>query len=183
MENNNQNNNDQINYTEPPKVKKTSELKKFFRKFFYNDFEAVKEKAVNKIIDGVKSTILDSVQAMLFGNTKPQQGKQNDIPKVSYWKAGQNSNQGYGRVGLYEYNNIMYATYEDAEEALNKLIELIRAYDSVSVEQYMSIVGKRGSYTDRKWGWTNLSTVRGPRCISPGTWVLDLPEPIPISIN
>jgi hypothetical protein len=58
----------------------------------------------------------------------------------------------------YEVNGIVFKTYEEAEGALIKLSNTIRDYQNVSVSDLYNLGGLTPSYSDYKYGWTELSS-------------------------
>jgi hypothetical protein len=71
--------------------------------------------------------------------------------------------------------DILLQTRVEAETVLERLYDLLREYDTVSVSDLYSLIGWTSSYVDQNWGWTSLggSTVRRVR----DGYVLDLPRP------
>lgn len=76
--------------------------------------------------------------------------------------------------GQHEFGEIVIATRGEAEDVLDRLIDLVREYDVATVSDLYELVGITGSFTDEKWGWTDLrgSSVRPIH----GGYVLDLPR-------
>lgn len=75
------------------------------------------------------------------------------------------------------YEDIVFETRADANRAISSMCDMIEAYDQVSIGDLFDAAGvSGGDYTDRRWGWTNISSAR----IIPvrGGYVLDLPKPI-----
>lgn len=78
----------------------------------------------------------------------------------------------------HDFREVVLADRGDAEDVLAGLVELIDSYDVATVQDFYSMVGVAGSFTDAKWGWTDL---RGARIASVrGGWLLDLPATEPI---
>lgn len=76
----------------------------------------------------------------------------------------------------HDFDEIVLSTRVEAEEVLDCLIDAIDKYDVVSVADLYELVGITGSFTDDKWGWSNLagSTVSHVRA----GFLLNLPRPI-----
>jgi hypothetical protein len=53
-------------------------------------------------------------------------------------------------------DDILLATRVEAETVVDRLYDLLRDYDSVTVADLHSLIGWSSSYTDQKWGWTDL---------------------------
>lgn len=66
----------------------------------------------------------------------------------------------------------------EAEGVLDNLRSLIDQYGSASVADYYEMLGRTGSYTDNKWGWTSLGSARIERVRN--GFVIDLPRAVVI---
>lgn len=74
----------------------------------------------------------------------------------------------------HEFDDLILATRGEAEDVVDQLIELIELYDQATVADLYSLVGFPGEFTDRSWGWYDLSSasVRHVR----GGYMLVLPK-------
>lgn len=59
-------------------------------------------------------------------------------------------------VRTQDIDDILLATRVEAETVVDRMYDLLRDYDTVSVADLHSLVGLSSSYTDQKWGWTDL---------------------------
>lgn len=75
----------------------------------------------------------------------------------------------------HNFDEIILATRVEADEVINRLVDLVDRYDSASVADLYELVGVSGNYTDDKWGWTDLDRV-GVSRVRDG-YLLDLPRP------
>lgn len=80
--------------------------------------------------------------------------------------------------GSHDFDEIILATRVEAEEVIDRLFELVARYQSASVADLYELVGVSGSYTDQKWGWTDLRGA-GVTRIRNG-YLLDLPKTEPL---
>ena len=94
-------------------------------------------------------------------------------PYVSSYRGGYSSPKSQS-AGIYR-----LASRVEAEEVLHNLKTLIHQYGHASVADYYEMVGKTGTYTDNKWGWTTLNHARIDRAPG-GGYVLTLPKATPI---
>ena len=73
-----------------------------------------------------------------------------------------------------ESNDIILSSKEEAERILEKLIDIIDQYESVSLADLNEVLGlAQMSHTDNKWGWTYLTNVEIRQTRS--GWLIDLP--------
>lgn len=78
----------------------------------------------------------------------------------------------------HEFDEILIQTRIEAEEALDRMFDLIARYEVASVKDFYELVGAKYEHTDEKWGWTDL---RGSAVIhTRHGYLLDLPKPQPI---
>jgi hypothetical protein len=75
-------------------------------------------------------------------------------------------------------DDIVLYTYAEAAEVIAQMQNCIESYDSVSVSDFYEMVGKTGTFTDEKWGWTDLTSAR-PQRVREG-YLISLPRPIPL---
>ncbi len=73
-------------------------------------------------------------------------------------------------------DDILLATRPEAELVVDRMYDLLRDYDTVTVADLHSLVGLSSSYTDQKWGWTDLQGTNVRR-VRDG-YVLDLPKTV-----
>ena len=78
-----------------------------------------------------------------------------------------------------DYESIYFDTRQDAERILSKLQSDIHKYGTVTIRDLFSYCGLKSSWTDAKYGWTNLDKARAFR-ERDGKYYLELPEPFPI---
>ena len=75
-------------------------------------------------------------------------------------------------------DDILLATRVEAETVVDRMYDLLREYEMVSVSDLYSLLGLSSSYTDQKWGWTNLQSL-DIRRVRDG-YILNLPKTIPL---
>ena len=78
-------------------------------------------------------------------------------------------------------NDVIFESYEDAANTLDRMVDYLETYGLVRVEDFFDLVGKSAPYTAQNWGWRSLSsatiiTVRGG-------YFIKLPTPIVIKEN
>jgi hypothetical protein len=78
----------------------------------------------------------------------------------------------------HDFDEIILATRGEAQEVLDRLFDLVARYETATVADLYELVGVTGSYTDDKWGWTDIRDADIKR-VSHG-YLLDLPKPEPI---
>ena len=81
----------------------------------------------------------------------------------------------------HDFEELVLRTRPEASMVLNRMIDTIQRYGTVSINDVYDMVGLSGNYTDDKFGWTLLDeTNSGIRRVRDG-YVLDLPQPEPLN--
>lgn len=191
---------------EPKKVEKvvTSEPirrkkplgKRFVETFVGGDAKGVAGYvAFDVLIPAAKDMVADAmsqgVERMLFGEARstsrrghgPRPGGSGGY--VSYNRYAPSSLRPEPRVGpsrraraTHDFDEIILATRVEAEEVIDRLFDLVSRYESATVADLYELVGVSGSYTDDKWGWTDIRGA-GVTRVRNG-YLLDLPRPEPL---
>jgi hypothetical protein len=78
----------------------------------------------------------------------------------------------------HDFDDIVLATRVEADEVIDRLFDLVSRYNSATVADLYELLGISGSFTDDKWGWTNLYGAKARRVT--GGYLLDLPRPEPL---
>ena len=141
------------------KVKKRSALS--------DDIQNIKSYVVmDVLIPAAKKAISDivtnGIDMILYpgGNGRPKRSNANHVSYRSYYD-NRDRDRRYdpetrSRRSSYSYDDIIIDTRAEAEEVLERIDELLDTYNVVSVADLYDLVGISCSYTDNKYGWTNL---------------------------
>jgi len=172
----------------PVKSRKKSEIQKFADVFIQEDAQNVKSYILlDVLVPAVKKAISDivtnGVDMILYGETGRTK-KSSAASKVSYrsYYDKRNDRQDYGsnriRTG-YDYDDVILDNRGEAEEVLSRMDELIATYGLVSVADFYDLVGITGSYTDNKYGWTDIRNASVVR-VRDG-YTIKLPRALPLN--
>ena len=141
------------------KVKKRSALS--------DDIQNIKSYVVmDVLIPAAKKAISDivtnGIDMILYpgGNGRPKRSNASHVSYRSYYD-NRDRDRRYdpetrSRRSSYSYDDIIIDTRAEAEEVLERMDELLDTYNVVSVADLYDLVGISCSYTDNKYGWTNL---------------------------
>lgn len=168
-------------------VKKKNEVKKFANLFIPDDVSNVKSYIVfDVVVPTIKKTILEIMELVLLNGDVSRTTKQR-LPgsRVSYSSYSDRDRPGvrspspirYNKPG-YDMDDVILDSRGEAEEVLSRMCELINRYGIVSIGDYYDLLGVVGSYTDHKYGWTDLRSASIGR--SGGGYVIQLPRSMPI---
>lgn len=171
--------------TGPVITKKKSGLSKFADEFISEDAKNIKTYVLGDVlIPAVKKAlcdiVTDGINMLLYGNAKAGY-KRSTADRVSYSSYSNRdtravNNSRYG--SSYSYDQIVLATRGEAEDVLDRMMELIDSYKVATVADLKDLVGISGPWTDNKYGWTNLASAEVVR-VRDG-YLIQLPRAIPI---
>jgi hypothetical protein len=154
------------------KTKKKNELTKFASEFISEDIKNVKTYILKDVLvpaikKGLYDMVTGAIDMALYGGSGRRESR-STASKVSY-------NSYYNRRddrrvvdesrtrGCLDYDDIVLTDRRDAEEVLIRMDEIIKKYDIVTVADLFELVGEKGPYTARNYGWTSLHTAEVQR--------------------
>ena len=79
----------------------------------------------------------------------------------------------------YDFDDIILDSRGEAEDVLSRMDELIDNYGIVSVADFYDLCGITGSYTDNKYGWTDIRSAQVVR-VRDG-YKIKLPRALPLN--
>ena len=149
------------------------------------------------LMPAAKDTIADvmtqGVERMLFGETRSTSrragNRRGNSGYVSYnrysastppWEPRRDEPRSPSRRSraTHNFDEIILSTRVEAEEVIDRLFDLVARYESATVADLYELAGVTGSYTDDKWGWTDIRGA-GVTRVRNG-YLLDIPKPEPL---
>ena len=170
------------------KEKKKSLGEKFSETFLSEDLNNVKGYVFKEIVvPSIKNLLFDTLsnafQMIIFGTTSPARNGGRKAGYYDYNAISKSGSNNYRPVvndiprDRFDFRDLVFTSSRDAEEVLYTLFEYIHEYGHATVaDYYNSIPGVSSVYTDKDWGWKDLSEVR-VRPVRDG-FILTLPRPI-----
>lgn len=70
----------------------------------------------------------------------------------------------------------LFQSYEDAENVVSSMLDILDRYGSVTVAEYYELCGVRAEYPDEDWGWIKFRRLE-PRKVREG-YVVDMEPPV-----
>lgn len=153
--------------------------------------------AVDVLVPAAKDAIADAVsqgiERMLFGealsrNRRPRTTSAANTGHINYrgmsssapqrpanWRPATDPRNRDPRTRAHEFDEIVIPNRIQAENVLDRMLDLISQYGQVTVADMLELCGLSGNFTDNKWGWTQLPGVAATR-VRDG-YILDLPRP------
>lgn len=172
--------------------RKQSRWKKFARSMIAEDVNNVGDLILSDVvIPAIKTLIVNMVgqgtERLLFGTSGGRVARRpiglslRDQVRYDQVRSGDReprrlmSREARAR---HDFNEIVLDNRTEAIEVVEDLVARILKYGAVTVSELYDLVGTTGSYMDRAWGWTDLSTADVKQVA--GGFLLDLPAPEPI---
>lgn len=186
---------ERVTSSEPIRRKKS--LGKNFKKtFFGGDARgAFQYVMLNEVVPAIREMIASGGRAwidkLVFGDSRPRGPQQRPagpggyISYNRYAMGGQQQEAPPGRSisrrarATHDFDEIVLASRQEAEDVIERLFDVVSRYDSVTVSDLYDMVGLQSTHVDQKWGWVDLRGA-GVSRIREG-YLLDLPEPEPLT--
>lgn len=143
-------------------------------------FEVMLPAAKTMISDAVSQ----GIERLMFGDSSPRRSGVRTSGYTPYNRYGAGPARPEPRQisksarANHEFNEIVLEDRGAAEKVLDRLTDLVDQYGEANVADLYQLVGMTGSFTDDKWGWTDLRG-SGVRRIREG-YLLELPRPTPL---
>lgn len=166
------------------KVKKKSEARKLANIFISEDAGNVGSYIFTEIlVPAIKKAISDvftnGIDMLLYGESRSKKKNQTSVSYKNYYERDNRDERYSERKRPYNYDEIVIDNRGEAEEVLARMDELIDVYGTVSVADFYELVGASGSYTDNKYGWTNIRDARVVR--TRDGYIVKLPRAVPLN--
>lgn len=139
------------------------------------------------IVPAAKNMLADAAsqgaERMLFGDSR---GRSKVSGRPSYTSYSSYSRQDRDRPrelsrkarAIHKFDEIILTDRGEAEEVLDRLVDLTHTYETASVADLYDLIGITSDYTDDQWGWSDLRLAQVARVR--GGYLIDLPRPVPI---
>lgn len=167
-------------------VQKKSELRRFADIFVSEDAGDVKDYLIwDILVPSIRRGLHDmitSVADMVFGKGRTTGSTTSAASRVNYRayyepETRSRPGQTVTRTG-YAFDDVVVDSRGEAETVLQQMDDLIANYGLVSVADLYDLVGINGSYTDNRYGWTNIASAKVVRV--PNGYMLKLPKVMPL---
>ena len=168
------------------KKKKRGLFSKLSGEFISEDAKNVKSYVFGEVLipaikKAISDIVTDGIDIILYGESR-KGGRRSTADRVSYRSYYDSSTRRESRVPMtyngYSYDDIILSTRGEAEDVLSRMDELIDSYGLVRVADLYDLVGITGSFTDNKYGWTNIRNAEIMR-VRDG-YMIKMPRAVPI---
>ena len=169
-------------------TKKKSGFQKFTDEFISEDAKNIKSYVFGEVLipaikKAISDIVTDGIDMILYGSSG-RGARRSTADKVSYRNYYDRKDPrpvdryGSGYGSSYSYDDIILNSRGEAEDVLSRMDELMETYGLVRVADLYDLVGISGSYTDNKYGWTNIRNAQIVH-VRDG-YMIKMPRAIPI---
>lgn len=174
--------------------RKPDAARKFMGMFAPGDMSSIKEYIVMDIVvpaikKMVSEIIRNGTDMLMYGESGRSKNYNGNSDKVSYRSyygsndSSRSNSQSSNRTrSVFDYDNIIIPTRQEAEEVIRRMDEIIEIYQMVSVADLYDLCGVTDhNYMNAKYGWMNIRTAEAVR-VRDG-YILKLPRAMPLDRN
>lgn len=172
--------------TGPVRQRKKPLGKKLAETFVAEDVQEVKTYIFSDVIvpavkDTLSEMVKQAIDMILYGNSKP--GRRDKpygrVSYSSYYDRDERKERARGSRNqpTREFYDIVLDSRAEAEEVLESLRDIVDQYGQASLADYHDLCDVSGSYTDNKYGWTDLTRVTVSLVRGQG-YVVNLPKAV-----
>ena len=170
-------------------AKKKSGFQKLTDEFISEDAKNIKSYVLGEVLipaikKAISDIVTDGIDMILYGGSGRNGNRRSTADKVSYRnyydrdRRDSRVNDRSSYNASYDYNDIILDSRGEAEDVLSRMDELMETYGLVRVADLYDLVGISGSYTDNKYGWTNIRSAQIVH-VRDG-YMIKMPRAIPI---
>jgi hypothetical protein len=134
--------------------------------------------------DMIIEAFTQGIQRLFYGDSRPRRSdgrtQYTNYSKVSR-PAGYETRRDMSRQARanHDFNDIIIETRVEADDVLENLRDLIRDYQEAKLSDLYDLLGvEGGTFTDERWGWTDLRSARVRQVR--GGYLLELPKTEPL---
>lgn len=168
------------------KTKKKGGFQKVLEMFVPDDIPDAKGYIFDTIVvPAIKKIISDTTDALLYGgDERSGRRKPRRTERIGYSDYYDDErryrDEQISRRNNYEFEDVVFESYGDAEATRDALMDAIHRYGVVSIGDYYDIAGiSVDNYRFNKYGWTDISSSKIIKTRE--GWVIRLPKALPLN--
>ena len=173
--------------------RKADPARKLTNLFAPGDMSSIKEyiimdivvPAVKKMVSEVVRNGVDMLMWGESGRGKSYSGSSDKVSYRNYYGSNdnnRNNNSSTRTRSVFDYDNIVIPTRQEAEEVIRQMDAIIEVYGTVSVADLYDLCGVTDhNYMNAKYGWMNIRTAEVVRVHN--GYILKLPRAMPLDRN
>ena len=170
--------------------RKSDPARKFTNLFAPGDMSSIKEYIIMDIVvpavkKMVSEVVRNGVDMLMWGESGRGKSYSGNSDKVSYRSyygsndSNRNSNSSNRARSVFDYDNIVIPSRQEAEEVVRQMDAIIEVYGMVSVADLYDLCGITDhNYMNAKYGWMNIRTAEVVRVHN--GYILKMPRAMPL---
>ena len=171
--------------TKPAKTKKKGELRKIAEEFILDDVKNIKNYAITDVLiptikDAIWDIFTNTLDMFLFNGSKDHRRgrKTSKVSYRDYYDSKNDRSKKYGVTDRFDYDDLEFDSYGEADAVLTGMLEVIDSYGVVSVSDMYDMADVTAPYTANRYGWTSLRNAEVVRVRN--AYIIRLPKAKPI---
>lgn len=164
-------------------VQKDTFGKKVWKTFVPTDLKDIRAHAVNQIIvPGLKAAALSLVELALYGSVGNRRSTSGVAQRTNYSYISSGNHQTNTPAitqkdrATHNFQNIIFATYQDAEDVISTMLDLADRYNRLTVAQFYDLAGLESDWASENWGWTSFQRLE-TKAVR-GGYIIDVSPPV-----
>lgn len=164
-------------------VQKDTFGKKLWKTFVPTDLKDIRTHAVNQIIvPGLKAAALSLIELALYGSVGNRRSVSGGAQRTNYSYISSGGQQPNSPTitqrdrATHNFQNIIFATYQDAEDVITTMMDLVDRYNRLTVAQFYDLAGLESDWASENWGWTSFQRLE-TKAIR-GGYIIDVSQPV-----
>lgn len=173
-------------------TRKPDAARKFTSLFAPGDMSSIKEYLIMDVIvpatkKMISEIVRNGIDMLMYGESgrgKTYTGSSDKVSYRSYYGSNDNRNNNSGTKvrSVFDYDNVVIPTRQEAEEVIRRMDEIVEVYGMVSVADLYDLCGVTDhNYMNAKYGWMNIRTAEAVRVAN--GYILKLPRAMPLDKN
>lgn len=168
--------------------KKKSEVGKLANSVITEDIANVKNYIVQDVLipsfkKAISDIVTNGIDMLLYGETGVTKRSGGTSSRVSYRnyydKGGDGKAKKVSSGSSYDFDEILVDSYAQADKILSEMDAQIGEFGSVTVADMYNYAGLEASWTDNKYGWTNINSAKADRTRD-GKYIIKMPKASPL---
>lgn len=167
--------------------RKPDAARKLTNLFAPGDMSSIKEYLIMDVIvpatkKMISEIVRNGIDMLMYGESgrgKTYVGNSDKVSYRSYYGSNDNRNSNTRTRSVFDYDNVVIPTRQEAEEVIRRMDEVIETYGTVSVADLYDLCGVTDhNYMNAKYGWMDIRTAEAVRVAN--GYILKLPRALPL---
>ena len=167
--------------------RKPDAARKLTNLFAPGDMSSIKEYLIMDVIvpatkKMISEIVRNGIDMLMYGESgrgKTYVGNSDKVSYRSYYGSNDNRSNNARTRSVFDYDNVVIPTRQEAEEVIRQMDAVIETYGTVSVADLYDLCGVTDhNYMNAKYGWMDIRTAEAVRVAN--GYILKLPRALPL---